>query len=62
MCCTGLVLNKAVSRGQVLLSVPSSRWITVETVAASDISQYVSRLQPWLQVALFILHEKAKSR
>ena len=57
-----LVLNKALSRGQTLLSVPASRWITVDTVAASDISEYVSRLQPWLQVALFILHEKANSR
>lgn len=41
--------------GQTLLSVPESAWISLQTVQKSPIGPSVESLEPWLQLALFIL-------
>ena len=42
--------------GQCLLNVPDSSWISLQVVANSPIGDSVASLEPWLQLALFILH------
>ncbi len=42
--------------GQCLLSVPDSSWISLKVVADSPIGNSVASLEPWLQLALFILY------
>ena len=58
----GLVASRRISKGQAAVSVPASKWITPDTVAKSDIGRYVGQLQPWVQIALFIMFERAKPR
>lgn len=58
----GLVALRRISKGQAAVSVPASKWITPDTVAKSDVGPYVGQLQPWIQIALFIMSEKAKPR
>lgn len=41
--------------GQTLLSVPESAYISLQTVQKSPIGPSVDSLEPWLQLALFIL-------
>jgi hypothetical protein len=42
--------TRGLNRGDVLLTVPDSLWITVKTVANSSIGSVVGHLAPWLQV------------
>lgn len=42
--------------GQCLLNVPDSSWISLKVVANSPIGNSVASLEPWLQLALFILY------
>jgi hypothetical protein len=42
--------TRGLNRGDVLLTVPDSLWITVKTVAKSSIGSVVVQLAPWLQV------------
>lgn len=42
--------------GQCLLNVPDSSWISLKVVANSPIGDSVASLEPWLQLALFILY------
>lgn len=44
--------TRGLNRGDVLLTVPDSLWITVKTVANSSIGSVVGQLAPWLQVIL----------
>ena len=62
-CRVGLIKDTAVlltaasaQSGQSLLSVPNSSWLTLEAVAKSPIGPSVASLEPWLQLALFILY------
>ena len=50
------------SKGQSILSVPASRWITPEVVAKSEIGQHVQHLQAWVQLALFVMAARANPR
>lgn len=50
---------QSANRGDVLLMVPDSLWITTQTVAKSSIGSAVAELAPWLQVALFLISERA---
>ncbi|PRW51051.1 fructose-bisphosphate aldolase-lysine N- chloroplastic [Chlorella sorokiniana] len=56
----GLVCARPVKAGEQLFVVPAAAWITAETAAQSDIGQHLQGLEPWLAVALFLLHERAK--
>ena len=47
-------------RGQALVSVPASAWVTADTVQRSGIGALVEGLEPWLQLALFLLHESGQ--
>ena len=42
--------SRGLNRGDVLLTVPDSLWITAQTVAKSRIGPVVAQLAPWLQV------------
>ncbi|KAI7846455.1 hypothetical protein COHA_000066 [Chlorella ohadii] len=56
----GLVCTRPVKAGEQLFAVPAAAWITAETATQSDIGQHLQGLEPWLAVALFLLHERAK--
>ena len=45
------------SRGQPLFSVPASAWINADAAKRSAIGPLVADLEPWLQLALFLLYE-----
>lgn len=45
-----LQCTRGTNRGDVLLMVPDSLWLTVQTVAKSRIGPMVGQLAPWLQV------------
>ena len=42
------------------MSVPASAWVTADTVQRSSIGALVEGLEPWLQLALFLLHESGQ--
>ena len=46
----GLVATRTVEKGRELLSVPESLWLTVHTVAKSELGSFLAPLEPWLQV------------
>ena len=50
-----LLSSTSAQAGQTLLSVPESTWISLQTVQKSPIGSSVDSLEPWLQLALFIL-------
>ena len=50
-----LLTSTSAQAGQVLLNVPESSWISLQTVQKSPIGSSIASLEPWLQVALFIL-------
>lgn len=56
----GLVAARPVPKGEQLYSIPEAAWMSTKAVAASPIGPEVAGLQPWLQLALFLLHERAK--
>ncbi|KAK9918129.1 hypothetical protein WJX75_001458 [Coccomyxa subellipsoidea] len=55
-----LVVSKPTKKGQPLVAVPSSAWLTQQVVRSSSIGSLVQDLEPWLQIALFLLHERSK--
>lgn len=42
--------------GDAVLSVPDAAWLSVEVVKASAIGPFVAELEPWVQLALFLIH------
>ena len=54
------VMHTLAGRGQALVSVPASAWVTADTVQRSSIGALVEGLEPWLQLALFLLHESGQ--
>lgn len=50
-----LCSSTSTQAGQTLLSVPESAWISLQTVRNSPIASSVEALEPWLQLALFLL-------
>ncbi len=54
-----LVASKDASAGDTLLSVPESLWLSPTAVRAAPIGKYLDGLEPWLQLALALLAEKA---
>jgi [ribulose-bisphosphate carboxylase]-lysine N-methyltransferase len=56
-----LVTAREVARGETLFSIPEAAWITMDTVKDSPIGPLVAELEPWLALALFVLHERGSS-
>lgn len=56
-----LVVTRPTSKGQALVAIPSTAWLTQKSVIKSGIAKLVEDLEPWLQIALFLLHERSKS-
>lgn len=54
-----LVTNRAAAAGSPLLTVPEAAWITTDVVIKSKIGKEVKGLEPWLQIALFLVAERA---
>ena len=56
-----LVVTQPTARGQSLATFPSSAWLTEQVVAKSSIGGLLQGLEGWLQIALFLLHERSSS-
>eukprot|EP00887_Chlorella_sp_A99_P001195 scaffold14.g1195.t1 len=59
----GLVTTRPVARGETMFAVPDSAWITMESVARSELGPALAglgELEPWLAVTLLVLHERSK--
>lgn len=54
-----LVAAKDMPAGDAILSVPDSAWITAQTAQKSAVGKYIVDLEPWLQLTLLLLAEKA---
>jgi len=54
-----LVAAKDISAGEVIFSVPESTWLSPNAVQQSSIGKSVDGFEPWLQLSLFLLAEKA---
>jgi hypothetical protein len=57
-----LVVTQSTARGQALASFPSTAWLTEQVVAKSSIGSHVQGLEGWLQIALFLLHERSAAQ
>jgi hypothetical protein len=55
-----LVAARDVAAGEQVLAVPDSAWVTPATAQQSSIGKHVAGLEPWLQLALLLLAERAK--
>jgi hypothetical protein len=55
-----LVAAKDIAAGEQVLAVPDSAWITPATAQQSSIGKYIQGLEPWLQLALLLLSERAQ--
>ncbi|KAF5833208.1 Rubisco large subunit N-methyltransferase [Dunaliella salina] len=53
-----LVAAKDVGAGEALLALPDSQWLTPQAASKSAIGPYVQDLEPWVQVALLLIHER----
>ncbi len=53
-----LVAARDLGAGEALVTVPESQWLTPEVVRRSRLGQLVEGLEPWLQLALYLLAEK----
>ncbi|GBF89663.1 rubisco large subunit N-methyltransferase [Raphidocelis subcapitata] len=54
-----LVAARDIAAGEAVLTVPDAHWITPAAVAKSPIGPSVSGLEPWLQLALLLVSERA---
>lgn len=50
-----LATTVSVQSGQTVLNVPDSSWLSLQVVAKSRIGSAVSSLEPWLQLAVYVL-------
>jgi hypothetical protein len=50
--------RSAVRSGETVLSVPRAVWLTPAAAAASPLGPHVADQPPWVQLALFLLHER----
>jgi hypothetical protein len=54
-----LVAARDIPAGDAVLAVPDSAWISAAAAARSPIGPKVAGLDPWLQLALLLLHARA---
>lgn len=52
----GMVATTELRPKQTALEIPASEWVTVRTVAASSLAPAIAGLEPWLQLALYLIH------
>lgn len=57
-----LVATRPTSSGQTLAAIPQKAWLTQQTVSQSPIGIFVEELDGWLQICLFLLHERSKQQ
>jgi hypothetical protein len=50
--------SSAVRSGETVLSVPRAVWLTPAAAAASPLGPHLADQPPWVQLALFLLHER----
>jgi hypothetical protein len=55
-----LVAARDVAAGEAVLTIPDAHWLSPAAVAKSAIGPKVANLEPWLQLALLLLHERAQ--
>jgi hypothetical protein len=55
-----LVAARDVPAGEALLAVPDAAWVSPAAAARSPIGPKIAGLEPWLQLALLLLHERAR--
>lgn len=56
----GLVATKNIFNGDELFSIPESLNLSYNAAKSSEIGKYLEGLKPWVALAIFLLHEKAK--
>lgn len=54
------VAAKDIAAGDQVLAVPDSAWVTPATAQQSSIGKYIQGLEPWLQLALLLMAERAQ--
>ena len=52
------VPRSALRSGETVLSVPRAVWLTPAAAAASPLGPHIADQPPWVQLALFLLHER----
>ena len=57
-----LTAAKDLGAGEAVISVPDGSWISQQTVAQSPIGKAVAGLEPWLQLALYLVHQRFASQ
>ena len=57
-----LVANEPLKEGEKIVTLTQDKWISLETVLLSRIGSAVKDLDPWLQLALFLLSEKSDAQ
>jgi len=56
-----LYANQQLKKGETFLSVKEEKWISLDTVSKSRIGKGVQNLEPWLQLALYLISEESRS-
>eukprot|EP00878_Enallax_costatus_P013966 GHUV01014605.1.p1 GENE.GHUV01014605.1~~GHUV01014605.1.p1 ORF type:complete len:347 (+),score=91.08 GHUV01014605.1:276-1316(+) len=54
-----IVAAKDIAAGDAIISVPDSSWLGAAAAQQSSIGRYIASLEPWLQLALVLLAERA---
>lgn len=57
----GLYVTTELRPKQTALEIPASEWLTVRTVASSPLGPAVAMLEPWLQLALYLIHTDSEA-
>lgn len=55
-----LIAKEDIAAGEEILRVPQEFWITPEMACGSEMGSLIANLEPWLQLALFLIQEWAK--
>lgn len=53
-----LIAAKDIGAGEAVVTVPEGNWLSSEAVKKSAIGPAVAGLEPWLQIALLLVHER----
>ena len=53
-----LVAARDTGAGEAVLSVPDSQWLSPQAVSKSVLGPHVAGMEPWVQLALLLVHER----
>lgn len=56
-----LIAKETISAGEEVLRVPQTLWITPKMACESEMGSLIANLEPWLQLALLLVQERAKT-